>query len=81
MNNAALNALEAYVAETGAAKVKLFDQRRGEFASNINLRAMALTIIKGHAVHFIILMQRLRQTSRGVLTSTEYNNGTFHGFS
>jgi len=26
-------------------------------------------------------MQRLRQTGCGVLTPTEYNNGTFHGFS
>jgi hypothetical protein len=32
-------------------------------------------------VHFIILMQRLRQTGGGVLTSTKYDNGTFHGFS
>lgn len=45
MNNAALNALEAYVAETGAAKVKLFDQRRGEFASNINRYVLSSTVL------------------------------------
>jgi hypothetical protein len=45
MNNAALNALEAYVAETGAAKVKLFEQHRAEFAGNVNRYVLSSVIL------------------------------------
>ncbi|EHC94396.1 hypothetical protein LTSERUB_0740, partial [Salmonella enterica subsp. enterica serovar Rubislaw str. A4-653] len=49
-------------------------------ARDIDLCAVALTIIKRDTMHFIILMPRLRQTSGGVLTSTKYNNGAFHSY-
>ncbi len=45
MNDAALNALEAYIAETGPAKVKLFEQHRGEFAGNINRYVLSSVIL------------------------------------
>lgn len=45
INAAALNALEAYVAETGPAKVKLFDQRRTEFSSNISRYVLSSVIL------------------------------------
>ncbi len=45
MDKAAINALEAWVAETGAAKVKLFDKHRGEFASNIGRYVLSSTIL------------------------------------
>ncbi len=45
MDKAAVNALEAWVAETGAAKVKLFDKHRGEFASNIGRYVLSSTVL------------------------------------
>ncbi len=45
MDKAALNALEAWVAETGAAKVKLFDKHRSEFAGNIGRYVLSSTIL------------------------------------
>ena len=36
LNKAKVNALEAYIAETGAAKLRLFEARRGEFIGEID---------------------------------------------
>ena len=45
MDKAALNALETWVAETGAAKVKLFDKHRSEVAGNIGRYVLSSTIL------------------------------------
>lgn len=37
-------------------------QFQGEFARNVDFRAVALAIIKSDAMHFIILLQSLHQT-------------------
>ncbi len=49
-----------------------------QFLRDLNLFAMALTIVKSHTMDFIILLQSLNQTGGGVLASTEHDNGTFH---
>ncbi|MNR67136.1 hypothetical protein D3C85_1909750 [compost metagenome] len=46
--------------------------------SHLNLGAMALTVIEGDAVNFVVLLQCLNQAGRGILSTAENDNRAFH---
>ncbi len=53
-------------------------KRPGQPARGLYLRPVALAVIEGDGVHFVIKSLSLHQTGGAVLSSTEYHDGFFH---